>query len=135
MRNPSRRMYTIQRSTSLTDFFKGLVKLLKRSVSFMMNYRIKMILFWKIALVIFGSTVLATCLIRIPGFWSNYVFDMVGPAMGYILLRVQCTSKESTFLSFKFTPESAALIIFGICIVIETSQYFKLYDAHFDPYD
>lgn len=95
----------------------------------------RVILFWKISLVILGSTVLATCLIRVPGFWSSYVLDMVGPAMGYILLRVQYNSKQSTFLSFKFTPESAALLIFGICFVIETSQYFKLYEAHFDAYD
>jgi len=95
----------------------------------------KVTLFWKIILVLLGSTFLATCVIMVPGFWSSYVLDMVGPAMGYILLRVQYTSKESTFLSFKFSPESAALIIFGVCFVIETSQYFNLYDAHFDPYD
>jgi len=100
-----------------------------------MHKNSRIMLFWKITLILTGSTVLATCLIRIPGFWSSYVLDMAGPAMGYILLRVQYTSKESTFLSFKFTPESAALIIFGICFAIETSQYFKLYEAHFDPFD
>ena len=100
-----------------------------------MDYNSPVILFWKITLVLSGSTVLATCLIRVPGFWSSYVLDMAGPAMGYILLRVQYTSKESTFLSFKFTPESAALIIFGICFAVETSQYFKLYEAHFDRFD
>ena len=95
----------------------------------------RIMLFWKITLILSGSTVLTTCLIKIPGFWSSYVLDMVGPAMGYILLRVQYTSKQSTFLSFKFTPELAALLIVGICFVIETSQYFKLYEAHFDVYD
>ena len=100
-----------------------------------MHKNSRIMLFWKIILILSGCTVLATCLIRIPGFWSSYVLDMTGPAMGYILLRVQYTSKESTFLSFRFTPESAALLIFGICFVVETSQYFKLYEAHFDPYD
>jgi len=100
-----------------------------------MHKNSRIMLFWKIILILSGCTVLATCLIRIPGFWSSYVLDMTGPAMGYILLRVQYTSKESTFLSFRFTPESAALLIFGICFVVETSQYFKLYEAHFDRYD
>ena len=101
----------------------------------MVKADLRIIFFWKITLIILGSFVLATCLIRIPGFWSSYVLDMVGPAMGYILLRVQYTSRESTFLSFKFCPELAALLIFGICFVIETSQYLKIYEAHFDPYD
>ena len=92
-------------------------------------------LFWKMALILSGSTVIATCLIRIPGFWSSYVLDMVGPAMGYMLLRAQYKSKEATFLSFKFSPELAVSLIFGICFIVETSQYFKLYEAHFDPYD
>lgn len=100
-----------------------------------MDNNSRIILFWKISLILSGSTVLATCLIRAPGFWSSYVLDMSGPAMGYMLLRVQYTPKQSTFLSYKFSPELAVLLIFGICFVIETSQYFKLYKAHFDPYD
>lgn len=101
----------------------------------MTKSNLRAMIFWKIILVLLGSTVLATCLIRVPGFWSSYVLDMAGPAMGYILLRVQYTSKESTLFSFKFSPELAALLIFGICFVIETSQYFKIYEAHFDLYD
>jgi len=99
------------------------------------NNNSRVILFWKITVILLGSTVLATCMIRIPGFWSSYVLDMAGPAMGYIILRVQYTSKESTFLSFKFTPELAALLIFGICFLIETSQFFRIYESHFDPFD
>lgn len=95
----------------------------------------KTTLFWKITLIVMGSLVLATCLIRVKGFWSSYVLDMAGPAMGYMLLRVQYTNRDSTFLSLKFTPECAALLIFGICFLVETSQYFNLYDAHFDAYD
>jgi len=34
-----------------------------------------------------------------------------------------------------FTPIRTFLLISGICIAIETSQYFKLYEAYFDPYD
>ena len=101
----------------------------------MLKSNIRVILFWKFAVIVLGSFVLATCLIIVPGFWSSYVLDIAGPAMGYILLRVQYTSKQSTFLSFKFTPESAMLLILGICFAVETSQYFKLYNAHFDPFD
>lgn len=93
------------------------------------------ILFWKTTLIILGSLALLTCLVRISGFWSSYVLDMVGPAWGYILLRGQYTSKGSYPFLSKFTPELTALLILGICFIIETSQYFNLYDAHFDPYD
>ena len=96
---------------------------------------VRVILFWKTALIILGSLAILTCFIRISDFVSGYVLDMVGPAMGYILLRVQYTSKQSTFLSFKFTPGLTALLISGICFLIETSQYFNLYDAYFDPWD
>ncbi len=90
---------------------------------------------WKITLIVLGTIGLLTGLIIKPGFWSSYVLDMVGPAWNYILLRVLYTSKTSAFLSLKFTPETAFLSIFGMCALIETSQYFKIYDAHFDPYD
>jgi len=96
---------------------------------------VRVILFWKTVLIILGSLAILTCFIRISDFVSGYVLDMVGPAMGYILLRVQYTSKQSTFLSFKFTPGLTALLISGICFLIETSQYFNLYDAYFDPWD
>jgi len=90
---------------------------------------------WKISIILLGIISLSTCFSKRPGFWTSYVLDMVGPAMGYILLRVQYTSKGSTFLSFKFTPGLTALLISGICFLIETSQYFNLYDAYFDPWD
>ena len=96
---------------------------------------VRVILFWKTALITLGSLAILTCFIRISDFVSGYVLDMVGPAMGYILLRVQYTSKQSTFLSFKFTPGLTALLISGICFLIETSQYFNLYDSYFDPWD
>ncbi len=96
---------------------------------------VRVILFWKTALITLGSLAILTCFIRISDFVSGYVLDMVGPAMGYILLRVQYTSKQSTFLSFKFTPGLTALLMYLICFLIETSQYFNLYDAYFDPWD
>ena len=90
---------------------------------------------WKIAIMLFGTIALLSGLVKDPGFWSSYVLDIVGPAWNYILLRGLYTSNKSTFMSLKFTPETAAFIIFGTCVLVETAQYFKLYDAYFDPYD
>ena len=90
---------------------------------------------WKIAIMLFGTIALLSGLVKDPGFWSSYVLDIVGPAWNYILLRGLYTSKKSTFMSLKFTPETAAFIILGTCVLVETAQYFKLYDAYFDPYD
>jgi len=90
---------------------------------------------WKIAIILLGTIALLSGLVKDPGFWSSYVLDIVGPAWNYILLRGLYTSKKSTFMSLKFTPETAAFIILGTCVLVETAQYFKLYDAYFDPYD
>ena len=93
------------------------------------------ILFWKISVIALGLTSLSTGVLHFGDFWTSYILDITGPAMGYILIRGQYNSKNSAFLFFKFSPDLAALIIIGICIIIETSQYFNLYNAYFDPYD
>jgi len=97
------------------------------------NYRV---IGWKVALIMFGAIGLyAAVFARTPGFWTSYALDVAGPAWNYILIRGQYSAKDSTFFSLKFTPESAVLLILGICLLIETSQYFNLYAAHFDPWD
>jgi len=88
---------------------------------------------WKVLLVLFASTGLLTCFIQYTGFWSSYVLDIVGPAWIYILIRAQYTTDPSTFFTVKFTPQLAFLLIFGICALLETSQYFRIYEAHFYP--
>jgi len=93
------------------------------------------IFFWKILLIILGLTALSTGLLKSTGFLTSYMLDIVGPAWIYILIRVQYKSDGSTFLTFQFSPEKALLLVTGICYIIETSQYFQLYAAHFDPYD
>jgi hypothetical protein len=93
------------------------------------------IIFWKIAIIMLGIIGLSTGLSRSPGFWTSYVLDMVGPAWNYILIRSIYTSKNDTFFSIKFSPESAVIVIIGICFLVEIGQYFNLYTAHFDPYD
>ena len=89
---------------------------------------------WKISLILFGIISLSTGLSKRPGFWTSYVLDMAGPAWNYILIRGQYSDKQ-TFCSFRFGPEFALFLIIGICFLIETSQFFKLYQAHFDPWD
>jgi hypothetical protein len=96
---------------------------------------IKMTLFWKIMLISFCLIGLSTGIFRSPGFWSSYVLDIAGPAWNYILIRGIYHSKHPSFLSIRFSPESALLLIIVICFLIETSQYFNLYSAHFDLYD
>jgi len=91
--------------------------------------------FWKITLIVLCLIGLSTGILRFNTFWTSYVLDIVGPAWIYILIRVQYRSKKSTFLSFNFSPEGAAFLIIGVCYIIETSQYFKIYDSWFDPYD
>ena len=89
---------------------------------------------WKVSLVLLGVISLSTGRSKRPGFWTSYVLDMAGPAWNYILIRGQYSAKK-TFLSFRFSPEFALFLVVGICFLIETSQYFKLYNAHFDPWD
>jgi len=90
---------------------------------------------WKFALIVLGTIGLLSGLIKKSWFWSSYLLDMVGPAWIYILLRCQYSLKTSKFMSLRFSPETALLSIFGICALIETSQYFEIYNSTFDPYD
>jgi hypothetical protein len=91
--------------------------------------------FWKFLLIFLGLLVLSSGLISSPGFWSSYLLDISGPAMVYVLLRARYKSGNHTFLTLKFSPETALQIVILICFLIETSQYFKLYPSHFDLFD
>ncbi|MFC2088902.1 hypothetical protein ACFLSX_04810 [Calditrichota bacterium] len=90
---------------------------------------------WKITIIILGLIGLSTGVVKFNSFWTSYVLDIVGPAWNYILFRGLYSSKQSGFLSINFTPESALITILGICFIIETSQYFNIYNATFDSYD
>ena len=93
------------------------------------------ILVWKIAIIVLGIVALSSGLVKKPGFWSSYVLDIAGPAWIYILLRCQYSERTTKFMSIRFSPESTVLLVFGMGVAIETSQYFKFYDSTFDPYD
>ena len=96
------------------------------------NYHL---IFWKIVVIILGLISLSTGIIKGPGFWTSYALDITGPAWGYALIRVQYKSKNQTFFNIKFTPEIAFLLIVGICFIVESLQFFEIYDSTFDLFD
>jgi len=90
---------------------------------------------WKIILIVLGIISLSSGMVKTPGSWLSYLLDIAGPAWGYVLLRAQYKTGDHRFLSFRFSPELALMVIIIICFLIETAQFLKLYDAHFDPFD
>ena len=91
--------------------------------------------YWATGLVIFGATGLATTWFDLGSFWSGYVLDMVGPAWNYILFRGLFTYQKDTAWTRFFTPVRTLSIFIIVCAGTEFAQYFKLYDATFDPWD
>jgi len=91
--------------------------------------------FWATSLVILCTLGLATCFYPVQGFWSSYTLDIVGPAWNYILIRGLFAKDQPAFLSKLFTPRLALVSIISVCFLVETAQYFGLYEAHFDPFD
>ena len=97
--------------------------------------RKKQVRFWKISVIILGIISLSTGLYKGSAFWSSYVLDIVGPAWGYVLIRAQYRLNSESFMNIRFSPEVAFLVIVGICFIIETMQFFEIYNSTFDPYD
>lgn len=91
--------------------------------------------YWAIALIIFGATGLSTIWIDLGSFWNGYVLDITGPAWNYILFRGLFTTEANNTWTRFFTPERTLIIFLLVCIVIETLQYFKIYDSTYDPWD
>jgi len=81
------------------------------------------------------SVIISTGIIKGSGFWTSYVLDITGPAWCYILIRGQYKSRSAKFLTIRFSPELAFLLIIGICFIVETLQFFKVYTSTFDLYD
>jgi hypothetical protein len=91
--------------------------------------------YWAAALVVFGVAGLSTIWVDLGGFWKGYMLDIAGPAWNYILFRGLFTSyRENTWTRF-FTPKRTFVIFIIVCFGIEGMQYFKLYNATFDPWD
>ena len=94
-----------------------------------------LIIFWKVIVILLGINSLSTGLYKGSGFWTSYVLDIAGPAWGYVLIRVQYRLNTERFMSIRFSPEIAFLVIVGICFIIETMQFFEIYNSTFDLYD
>ncbi len=91
--------------------------------------------FWAGGLVLLGMIGISTNWIDLGNFWKGYVLDMTGPAWNYILFRGLFTSKKDNSWTRFFTPIKTLAIFSSVCILIEISQYLKLYDSTFDPWD
>jgi len=91
--------------------------------------------YWALALLIFGAAGISSIYIDLGAFWKGYILDMTGPAWNYILFRGLYTAYANNVWTRFFTPNRTFLIFLFVCIVIETLQYFKIYDSTFDPLD
>jgi len=91
--------------------------------------------FWKATVITLGIISLSTGLFKTSDFWSSYVLDIAGPAWGYVLIRLQYRINTEGFFNNRFSPEIVFAVIISICFIIETMQFFKLYNSTFDPYD
>lgn len=91
--------------------------------------------YWAAGLVVLCGTGLATNWINLGAFWKGYVLDITGPAWNYILFRGLYRSYRDTAWKRFFTPKMTLLIFLIVCAAIEGAQYFKLYEASFDPWD
>ena len=92
-------------------------------------------MYWKVTLVTFGTISLATGIIRVPGFWSSYMLDIMGPAWNYILIRGLFSRTQPAMLSRILTPEAALVLIVATCFLVEAAQYLQLYESTYDPFD
>jgi hypothetical protein len=90
--------------------------------------------FWALGLFIFGGTGLATIWIDLGTFWKGYVLDMTGPAWNYILFRGLYTSFSENAWTRFFTPKKTLFIFLSVCIGIELTQYFNLYESTYDSW-
>ena len=100
------------------------------------NYRHNILApYWAIAFILLWGVGLSTLWIDFGTFWKGYILDIVGPAWNYILFRGLFTFKADNKWTRFFSPNKTFFIFITVCFSIELIQYFKLYDATFDPYD
>jgi hypothetical protein len=112
-----------------------LLSAIKIKVQFKKNSRDIFAPFWAISLILLCGTGLSTNWIDLGAFWKGYVLDMTGPAWSYILFRGLFTSKKENAWTRFFTPTKTLIIFLFVCVLIESMQYFNLYEATYDPWD
>ena len=78
---------------------------------------------------------MSTIWINLGEFYSGYVLDMTGPAWNYILFRgLYNKYSQNVWLCF-FSPIRTIIIFILVCYAIEITQYLKLYNSTYDPFD
>jgi len=91
--------------------------------------------YWAGAMIIFCLLGISTTWIDLGFFWKGYVLDICGPAWNYILFRALFTSYTKNKWTNFFSPGRTYLLFVIVLFGIEAAQYFKLYDATYDPFD
>ena len=91
--------------------------------------------YWAVALVVLGSSGLSTIWLDWADFWKGYVLDMTGPAWNYILFRGLYKAWADNAWTRFFTARRTFIIFVLVCFGIELLQFFRVYDATFDPWD
>lgn len=91
--------------------------------------------YWAGALFILGAVGLSTIWIDLGSFWKGYVLDITGPAWNYILFRGLYTAKANNAWTRFFTPNRTLIIFLLVCVVIETLQYYNIYNSTYDKWD
>ena len=91
--------------------------------------------YWATAFVVLAGTGLSSIWFNPGSFYSGYVLDMTGPAWNYILFRGLYTGySQNAWIRF-FSPVRTVIIFVLVCYGIEITQYLKLYDSTYDPFD
>jgi len=91
--------------------------------------------YWALALLLFWAVGISTIWIDLGDFWKGYILDMFGPAWNYILFRGLFTAKANNAWTRFFTPTRTFIIFLLVCIVIETLQYYNIYNSTYDKWD
>jgi hypothetical protein len=91
--------------------------------------------YWAVMLVLLAVSGVSTTWVDFGSFWKGYVLDITGPAWNYILFRGLFTSKADNKWTRFFTPDRTFIILVVVCLLIETLQYFQVYEATYDPWD
>ncbi len=91
--------------------------------------------YWAIALLILWVVGISTIWIDLGGFWKGYVLDMTGPAWNYILFRGLFTAKANNIWTRFFTPNRTLIIFLLVCTLIETLQFYNIYNSTYDKWD
>jgi len=91
--------------------------------------------YWAAALITMVVVGVSADFLEFGPFWQGYVLDITGPAWTYILVRRLSHAYSNNAWTRFFTPYRTLTLIILSVYGIELAQYFRLYDATYDPWD